>query len=262
MTELVLLFLGGLIAGALGGLLGIGGGIILMPLLRFIVGLSPSHSAGTCILAVFFTTLGGSYRHYKLGHVKLRPLFPLIISGAVATAIFSFVFQCLSAHESWLDLGIGLVFSLISVRMILEGIPGLFMKKDGELAGNEIKGTLTQKVSVGSIAGILPGLLGIGTGVILVPTFTFILGTSIKIAVASSLTCFCFNAFISSAFKIMQGFIELNIALPICAGTLLGANLGAIMNKRFPPNTLKLIFGLLFSYVSLKFILSFYGVKI
>jgi uncharacterized membrane protein YfcA len=69
-SEILMLFGGGLLAGTLGGLLGIGGGIVLMPMLRFLVGLSPAHAAGTCILAVFFTTLGGSYRHYKQGNVN------------------------------------------------------------------------------------------------------------------------------------------------------------------------------------------------
>jgi len=252
-----MLFAGGMLAGALGGLLGIGGGIVLMPILRFMVGLSPAHAAGTCILAVFFTTLGGSYRHYRIGHVNFRSLAIIMIAGALATVIFSIVFVYLSTRERWLDLGIGLVFSLISIRMIVEGIRGLTRKAEKREAGNDIKGSLLQKISIGSMAGALPGLLGIGTGVILVPAFTYILNAPIKVAMAASLTCFSVNALISSVFKYWQGFIDLNVALPICLGTLLGANLGAKLNKSFPSSTLRITFGLLFSYVSLKFILSY-----
>jgi uncharacterized membrane protein YfcA len=258
MSDLALLSAGGFVAGTLGGLLGIGGGVVLMPLLRFVVGLTPAHAAGTCVLAVFFTTLGGSYRHFKLGHLNIRFIVPVIISGAGATAVFSLVFLSLSSRERWLDLGIGLVLSLISIRRILEGIPGLITPRNDEQEGKEIKGSLPQKVLLGGSAGILPGLLGIGTGVILVPAFTFILSMPIKTAVASSLTSFCANAFISSSFKLAQGFIDLDVALPICAGTLLGSNVGAILNRRFPSSTVKLIFGVVFSYVSLRFILSFF----
>ena len=255
--EISMLFGGGLLAGTLGGLLGIGGGIVLMPMLRFLVGLSPAHAAGTCILAVFFTTLGGSYRHYKLGNVNIRSIVPIMISGALSTVIFSFVFLYLSTREHWLDLGMGLAFALISLRMIAEGIPGLVMRKKEEEIDNIIKGTPAQKISIGFLAGALPGLLGIGTGVILVPAFIYILAAPVKAAMASSLTCFSVNALISSGFKYGQGFIDLNIALPICLGTLLGANLGARLNKSLSSGALKLIFGLVFSYVSLKFILSF-----
>lgn len=255
--EILILLGGGFLAGTLGGLLGIGGGIVLMPMLRFIVGLPPAQAAGTCVLAVFFTTLGGSYRHYRLGNVNLRSITPIMIAGALATVIFSFVFLYFSTRERWLDLGIGLVFILISFRMIAEGIPGLIKKDEDKNTGNEIKGSLLQKISIGSLAGALPGLLGIGTGVILVPAFTYILNAPIKIAMASSLTCFSVNAFISSVFKYFQGFINLGVALPICLGTLLGANLGARLNKSFSSSILRLAFGLVFAYVSIKFILSF-----
>ncbi len=255
MSDILMLFLGGFLAGALGGLLGIGGGIVLMPMLRFLVGLSPAYAAGTCVLAVFFTTLGGSYRHSKLGNLNLRSITPIMISGAIATAIFSYAFLYLSTRERWLDLGMGLVFALISLRMIAEGIPGLIKKHENN--GNEINGSLIHKISIGSLAGLLPGLLGIGTGVILVPAFIYILSAPVKLAMASSLTCFSVNALISSGFKYWQGFIDLNVALPICLGTLLGANAGAMLNKRTSSNVLKLVFGLIFSYVAGKFIFSF-----
>ncbi|MCK4303023.1 MAG: sulfite exporter TauE/SafE family protein [Candidatus Eisenbacteria sp.] len=260
--QLFLLFAGGLLAGALGGLLGIGGGIVLMPMLRFMVGLSPAHAAGTCILAVSFTTLGGSYRHYRLGHVNPRSILAIIVSGALATVVFSLIFVSLTARERWLDLGMGLVFSLVSIRMIAAGIPGFLKERSGESPDSVIGGTLGGKIAIGAAGGMLPGLLGIGTGGVLVPGLSFFLGASIKTAVASSLTCFCFNAFISSAFKLAQGFIEKDVILPICLGTFIGANFGAMLNRRFPPRAIKTIFGFFFSYVSLKFILLFFGVAI
>ena len=258
MLDLALLVMAGLFAGTLGGLLGIGGGVVLMPLLRFVVGLSPARAAGTCILAVFFTTLGGSYRHFRLGHLDVRFVIPVIVSGVATTIIFSLLFLPLSNHGRWLDLGIGLVFTLISVRMILEGLPRSIAQKGNKPDKGQVNGALWTRVLIGGSAGVLPGLLGIGTGVILVPAFTFLFSLPIKAAVAASLTSFCANAFVSSSFKLAQGFIDLKVALPICAGTLMGSNLGALLNRRFPSNTVKLIFGLVFFYVSLKFLLSFF----
>jgi uncharacterized membrane protein YfcA len=262
MVEIIMLFGGGFLAGTLGGLLGIGGGIVLMPMLRFLIGLPPPQAAGVCILAVLFTTIGGSYRHYKQGNIIFKSLVPIILSGAIATAIFSFAFLYLSTRHRWLDLAIGIVFSMVSARMIAEGIPGLIKTNENNGTDKTINGSLTQMISIGSLAGVLPGLLGIGTGVILVPAFTYILSAPIKIAMASSLTCFSVNAFISSGLKYAQGFIDLRLAAPLCFGTLIGANFGAMLNKRFPSHALKFIFGLVFTYVSLKFILQFFEVKI
>ena len=166
------------------------------------------------------------------------------------------LFQRLATREHWLDLGIGIVFALVALRMIAEGIHRFPRQSRDESTHHEIKGTLFQKVTIGGLAGLLPGLLGIGTGVILVPAFNLLLDVSIKVAVACSLVCFCFNAFISSAFKFAQGFIVVDVALPICLGTLIGANLGAILNKRFASNVVRLLFGLMFAFISLKFILS------
>ena len=174
-------------------------------------------------------------------------------------SIFSIVFLYFSTREQWIDLGIGLVFSLISLRMIIEGIIGSSIEKDNKSNSNNINGNLWHKISIGSLAGALPGLLGIGTGVILVPAFTYLLSAPIKVAMASSLACFSVNSLISSAFKWHQGFVNLEVALPICAGTLIGAGLGARLNKRFPSRALRLAFGIVFLYVSLKFILSFAG---
>jgi uncharacterized membrane protein YfcA len=260
--EQLIIFGGGIFAGILGGLLGIGGGIVLMPILRFFVGLSPAFAAGTCILAVFFTTLGGSFRHYKLGHVKIKPLLSVIIAGAIFTLVFSLIFLYLAKKGKWLDLGGGLVFSFVSIRMIIEGSVDLLRKKiKEESRESEIQGPLLGKVIIGGMAGILPGLFGIGTGAILVPAFTLILKAPIKIAIGSSLTCFSVNAFFSALLKYFQGFVYLPVALPICLGTVIGSNIGAVLNKRFPSSVLKILFGIAFSYVSYQYILIFFQAR-
>ncbi|MCK4658959.1 MAG: sulfite exporter TauE/SafE family protein [Phycisphaerae bacterium] len=262
MVEALGVLVSGLAAGTLGGLLGIGGGIILVPFLRFCVGLSPAQAAGTCVVAVFCTTLSGSYRHHKLGHVNIKSTLPVIAAGVVATSVFSILFLWAAKQEHWLDLGTGLVFSLISARMILEGLFDARRKTARQVDTNQIRGPLLHKVAIGTAGGVLPGLLGIGTGGIMVPAFTLILKAPIKTAVGCSLTCFSANALISSAFKFSQGFVNLAVAGPACAGTLVGAYLGATLNRKFPPAALKIIFGVTFAYVSLKFILSFRGIGI
>jgi uncharacterized membrane protein YfcA len=259
MIETLLLLTGGLTAGALGGFLGIGGGIVLMPLLRFLVGLSPAQAAGTCILAVLFTSVGGSFRHLRQGHLQLGSIVPVIVSGAVASGLCSFAFGYLARRGHWLDLGIGLVFLFVSSRMIVVGWRGAAAKgTEQETANNVIRGPLALKVAIGAAAGGLPGLLGIGTGGILVPAFTFLLGASVKTAMAASLTCYTFTAAISAAFKLAQGYVALGTALPLCLGTLIGANLGAMINRRSRSGVLQLAFGIVFVFVSLRFFAAFF----
>ena len=104
--------------------------------------------------------------------------------------------------------------------------------------------------------GRSPARPGIGSGGILVPAFTFLLQTPVKAAIGASLTCFAANALISVAFKLGQGYIDFDLALPACAGTLAGANLGALLGLRLSSRALKAIFGLVFVGVALKFLLA------
>jgi hypothetical protein len=257
MLESVLLLAGGLAAGVIGGMLGIGGGVVLMPLLRFGVGLAPAFAAGTCITAVFFTTLGGSYRHHRLGTIRWRSLAPVIAAGALATVAFSLLFTVAAHHDRWLDLGIGLVFLMVSARMIDTGVGGLIGRAPELASGNDVEGPVSAKLAVGAAAGALPGLLGIGTGALLVPAFTFLFRAPVKIAMAASLACFCINALISASFKVAQGFVDPAVTIPVCVGTLIGANVGAWINKRSRSDVMKLAFGLLFVAVSFKFLWTF-----
>lgn len=249
-----------MVAGSLGGFLGLGGGIVLMPVLRFAFDLPPVLAAGTCILAVFFTTLGGSYRYYRLRTIKLKPLVPVMISGILASALFSMVFIFFTKRQYWLDLGVGSIFFLISIRMLVEGARRLNGREEENKPGHaELGGRFVHKIAIGLGSGALPGLLGIGTGAVLVPAFVYVLSTPIKVAMASSLVCFSVNALVSSVFKFAQGVIVFDIALPACIGTLVGANLGALLNSRTPSSWLRLVFGFVFLLVASRFFFSFYG---
>ena len=249
------LIFGGLIAGMLGGLLGIGGGILIMPILRFGVGLDPAFAAGTCIVAVFFTTLGGSLKHFRLGHINIRSILPVILAGLLSSLIFSIIFVCFTEKDLWLDVATGVIFSCVALRMLWEGITDYRHKSYENDSTTGIQGSILGKVSIGGVAGIFPGLLGIGTGAILVPAFSFALNAPIKIAIGSSLACFSLNALVSSTLKFSQGFVHISLLLPLCAGTLIGSRFGATLNGRFSSPLLKILFGAVFVYVACKYLM-------
>ncbi len=251
-----LLVMTGLAGGMLGGLLGLGGGIVLMPVLRFVIGLSAPQAAGTCILGVFCTTLAGSLRHHRLGHVHLGSLWPVIVSGAGATVCFSLLFAVLARRGPWIDAGMGLMFLLVAARMLRDGWAAPRQRPEQKMIGGRVGGSIGKKAGIGLAAGALPGLFGIGTGAILVPAFHWFLRAPIRVATGSSLACFAINALISTGFKWSQGYVDLAVATPICVGTLMGSTLGAQLNRRFPPARIKLAFGILFAFVAMRFFAS------
>ncbi len=134
--------------------------------------------------------------------------------------------------------------------------------KTEEVDEIEIRSRILTKTGVGILAGATPGLLGIGSGAILVPAFILLSGYSIKSAIGPSLTCFCVNAFLSSSFKLVQGYAVIQTALPLCLGALIGSNMGAVINRHFPSSLLKIIFGIAFLCIASKYIWMFMGVKL
>ncbi len=260
MLESIILFISAVFAGVLGGLLGIGGGVIIMPVLCFLFDVPVPWAAGTTAVAVFCTTVSGGYKHIKLGHVDIRSLVPIMMSGALSTALFSYLFIFIAKKPVWLELGIGCVFLFISLRMITEGVSKTRRTFEGKETSIQAKSWT--KISVGIVSGMLPGLFGIGTGAVLVPAFNYCLKRPIKVAIGSSLVCFAINALISSVFKFFQGFVLIDTAMILCLGTVIGAYGGAIWNKGFPAAFLKLLFGLIFLYVAFKYIFLFWGVRI
>jgi len=259
--ALFLFLVTGMGAGIVGGLLGLGGGIVLIPVLRFGLDFPAALAAGTTIVAVLFTTLGGAIRHHRNGHIDWVSIGPVIGAGALATLLFSLLFPAIAARESWLDLGIGLVLCAVALRMILESLPAV-RSISSSMTVKAGPGNLPQKVAIGAAAGVLPGLLGIGAGAILVPAFRLLLRWPIKVAMGSSLACFAVNALVSSILKGTQGYVDLSTALPAGLGAFLGANLGAALNRRFPSRLLQLLFGAVFTYVALKFVLISFGIRI
>lgn len=105
-------------------------------------------------------------------------------------------------------------------------------------------------------------MVGLGGGYALVPSFIYLLGSPVKIAVGTSLTSFISMAVISGSFKIYQGVTDIVAALSLGAGTAIGAQIGARLVPKVPAWFIKTIFGAVFLYVSLKFILEILGIRI
>jgi len=254
------LLLTGIAGGFLAGLLGIGGGIVMMPVLRFLYHLSPPLAVGVNITAVIFTTGFGSLRHFQMKQVDRFILYYIIPAGLAGDVAGSFLFTRFCGHKIFLDLAMGIIFSLVAARMIYEGV-----RNNKELINYErlkVSNLAMVKLSSGFVAGLIPGLLGIGAGAILVPILVYILKRPIKIAIGTSLACFFTFAIISSLFKLCQGVVNFPMALIMGIGAAAGSYFGASLTRSINPRTLKTLFGIIFFYVALKYILISFGISI
>jgi uncharacterized protein len=259
LISLVLLFIVGVLTGVFGGMLGIGGGVIILPVVRFGFDFAPSVAVGTTLTAVVFTTVAGAYQHWKLGNVDWKSVSHIAPAGIVGVIAGSILFYSISNYHDVLDLIVGLAFLPIALWMAYEGT---FRRKKPEYPGNTMQGGLSIKSGIGTGVGFITGMIGIGGGYVLVPTFIYILRSPLRVAVGSSMASFVWFALVGSIIKIFQGFCDVPAAVALGLGAAGGAIFGARLVSRFKPATLKVIFGVIFIYISLKYIFSYFDVTI
>jgi len=82
------------------------------------------------------------------------------------------------------------------------------------------------------------------------------------LAIGTSMAAFVWMALVGAFFKFFQGVVNIPVAITLGIGALIGAIYGAKLVAKFKPNLLKTLFGLLFLYVSLKYILIYFGIHI
>lgn len=145
--------------------------------------------------------------------------------------------------------------------MIVEGI-GIAKPKSGGGEGETIPGSRILMGMFGFIIGILTGIVGLGGGYALVPGLIYLFNAPVYVTMGTSLAAMIPLATIGGLIKVAQGYVALGAGLLLGAGTVVGAQIGAAIIKRFKPNILKLIFGVYFLYVALKFITGYFGIMI
>lgn len=235
-TPALLLLLSGLAAGLLAGVLGIGGGVLLVPLLVSF-GYPPVMAVGTSSLAILIIALGGTLQNLRSGHLRVRSILalglPSIMTAQLGAYCASKVWQPLLLASFGLLLWVTLY--LVELRKRLARLP---TGSNRNLTGN----LLPARLLTGGIAGFLAGLFGVGGGVVLVPLQILLLGEPIKVAIQTSL-----GVIIMTSLSALVGHAIANHIL-FTAGLLLGLGgfLGAQLSTRFLPKLPEHLISLLF----------------
>ncbi len=249
----------GFLAGLLGGLIGTGGCSVMLPIIHFWMDYPAQIAVGTTLFAVIFTAISGAYGHLVRRNVDKRAFWWLGGGGILGVLLGSWLFTLLSAHTALLGLILGLIFLWPAIRMVYEGVKQQSMPKR---EGNVITGSGWGMGVFGFVVGIATGLAGVGGGYALVPGLIYLFGAPVYITMGTSLATMIPLAAVGGGIKLAQGFVDLPTGLLLAAGTIVGAQVGAAVIKRIKPATLKLIFGLYFLYVAVKFITAFFGIRI
>ena len=272
MTFLGIVVLG-IAAGLMGAMVGLGGGILIVPLLTLIFHVPIHNSIGASIVAVIATSSAAASTYVKdrLTNVRLgMTLETFTTIGAVTGGLIAG-----AVSKDFLSGLFGAVMIFVALTMFRGKHEGKVIPKEpgDRLGGDYYDPYLHKEVSyqvrglpiglgAAFIAGNLSGLLGIGGGVIKVPVMTMGMGVPVKAATATSNFMIGVTAVASAFIYYSRGMIDPLITAPTAIGVFLGARLGARIAPRINTRHLLTIFVVVMVAMAVQMILKAFGIEV
>jgi uncharacterized protein len=234
------LFLIGILTGILSGLLGIGGGLLMVPALT-LFGVSLVQATATSLVAVFLSAASGSLQNLRTGDLDKSAALLLAGFGIITAQVGAWLGDRLP--EQALALGFAV---LLLTTIYLMALKQQLQKRQSQTAlpnqASTQSSSLPRTAGIGTLAGLLSGLFGVGGGVVMVPLQMLLLTQPIKVAVRTSL-----GAIVVIAISgIVQHSLNNNVLwLPgLCLG--IGGIAGAQFGTRLLPKLPDLVIGRMF----------------
>ncbi len=251
----LLAFLAATGAGVFGSLAGIGGGLIIVPLLAVGLGVPLHNAIAVSLLGVIAVSTSASANYLNAGLVSRRIGLTLLVSTSLGGIVGGFVAGLVDAR--FLAALFGVVMIAVALRMLFGGEPvepetvddpGMLEFDATYLeprTGKEVAYRV-RNFGVGSVvsffAGILSGLLGIGGGVINVPTMNSLMGVPIRVATTTSTYMLGATAVASAVLYFSRGEVEPALAGAVVVGSVVGGRIGARLQHLLPQRALTLLF--------------------
>lgn len=227
----------GLVAGIFSALLGVGGGLLMVPAMVYMLRIRQHRAHGTSLAVILPTAIAGVAQYSAHGHVNW-PVAMLLAIGGVLGAMFGAKWA-VRMRAPALKRAFGLF--VIATGMVMIATPGGFGKHRALLDGDSAAGAI---LLVGLAAGIVSGLLGVGGGIIMVPAIVFLLGYSQHLAQGISLAVIIPVALCGAFIHYRKGNVITTLVLPLAIGATLGAYVTAHWVGQIKGEHLRTLFGI------------------
>lgn len=270
MTILVLtliVFAGALLAGFLGSLTGLGGGIVIIPMLTLVFGIDIRYAIGTSIIAVIATSSGSAAAYVREGITNIRLGMFLEIATTIGAAAGAFLAVYAPTDLIAVIFGVVLIFSaLISLQKKMQratNAPAPLarrLKLNSSYPNNagKIVDYTVQNVGGGFAlmiaAGILSGLLGIGSGALKVLAMDNIMRIPFKVSTTTSNFMIGVTAATSAVVYFQRGYIDPGLCLPVTVGVLAGATFGSRILTKAETKWLRVTFAIVITILAIEMI--------
>jgi uncharacterized protein len=278
---------GSFIAGMLGALTGLGGGVVVVPLLTLVFGVDIRYAIGASLVSVIATSSGAAAAYLREGYSNMRVGMFLEIATTVGALSGAFVAAYVSTSAIAVIFGVVLLYSAYtSLRTKHDAAlaqpadrVATFLKLDGSYPAASADGAQIMAGAIGAaterqryhvrnvpagfslmyVAGLLSGLLGIGSGAVKVLAMDQAMKLPFKVSTTTSNFMIGVTAAASAGIYLRRGYIDPGLALPVVLGVLGGALTGALILPGAKVRTLRMVFGAVIAALGVQMI--FEGLK-
>jgi hypothetical protein len=266
-----LLFLGSLIAGLLGALTGLGGGVVLVPLLTLGFHVDIRYAIGVSLISVIATSSGAAAAYVREGYSSVRIGMFLEMATTVGAILGAFLATVLHTQLLAIIFGVVLIYSAYESWQQARnpspkpkkgspwsdklGLSGSYPGPDGTLRSYEVE-NIPGGFGIMFVAGTLSGLLGIGSGAVKVLAMDRIMKVPFKVSTTTSNFMIGVTAAASAGIYLHRGLIAPGLAFPVMLGVLCGSLAGARFLARAHVSLLRTVFTFVILALGLEMIIN------
>ncbi|WP_066065831.1 sulfite exporter TauE/SafE family protein [Neobacillus soli] len=250
--EWIILIFVGLAASSLGSLIGMGGGIILVPALLYLASLpafshlTPQVVVGTSLFTMIFTGLSSTLAYVKHKTVDYKSGLIFLIGSGPGSILGAWVTEKLDLHSFNLYFGLFIIFVSL-VLLVKDKLKPIPYRKDKGIVRTftdnsektfEYGFSPTIAILISFVVGLLSGIFGIGGGSLMVPTMIIVFFFPPHVATATSMFMILPTAILSSITHITLGNVNWLYALALVPGAWIGAKVGVFLNSKLKSKTI------------------------
>ena len=244
------LIVGGIAAGVFGSLLGLGGGILIVPLLTLGFGLPLREAVGVSLVSVIVTSSAsaGVYLQRHVANLRLGMTLELFTAmGALIGGLLAFLLD---------ERTLAALFAALLVYVAISMLRRPGGATEAEPGAGYVYRTQRSGLGyVGSVgAGVISALLGVGGGLVKVPVMHLVMGVPLRMATATSNLMIGITASASAIIYLFRGGIDPYVAGPVAVGVFLGASVGSRTAHRVDLRVLRTLFVLVLTYTAFEMI--------
>jgi uncharacterized protein len=256
-----------LFAGFLGSLTGLGGGVVIVPVLTLLFRVDLHYAIGASLISVIATSSGSAAIYVRKGLSNIRIGMFLEVATTLGALLGAYLTARTTSHTIAVVFGFVLLYSAyLSLRM--QPHARMAVKKDAlaarlKLSGNESTPAGPEPYSAQNVplgfgimfgAGTLSGLLGIGSGAVKVLAMDHAMKLPFKVSTTTSNFMMGVTAAASAGIYLAKGYVDPAIAMPVTLGVLAGSLLGSRVLVQTPVKPLKVVFSIVIVALGLEMI--------